>query len=225
MTPVIRRVLQLLVLVLLQAAALFVSAGTFAWPAGWWYLFLYVFMLGVGSIYLFPAHKDVVEERSKGVRGGKRWDLLLTRLMILPTFGLLILAGLDERFGWTAPLPVWLRIVGGMLFLIGYILVLWAMHANRFFSQSVRIQTERGHVAVTDGPYRLVRHPGYLGMTTSLAGAVFLLDSLYGLACLLFYLIVIVIRTNLEDRTLLDELPGYREFTARTRYRLLPGLW
>jgi len=80
-------------------------------------------------------------------------------------------------------------------------------------------------VAVTDGPYRIVRHPGYLGMTTSLLGAVFLLDSLYGLACFALYLALIVVRTTFEDRTLRAELPGYAEYAARTKFRLIPGLW
>lgn len=80
-------------------------------------------------------------------------------------------------------------------------------------------------MAVTGGPYQIIRHPGYLGMTVSLLGAVFLLDSRYGLICFGLYVILIIIRTALEDRTLLAELPGYREYVARTRFRLVPGLW
>jgi protein-S-isoprenylcysteine O-methyltransferase Ste14 len=217
--------MQLLVLVLLQAALLFVSAGTVRWPAGWWYIGLYVIMLACASFILIPNRREVVEERSKGAQGGKGWDLLLTRLMIFPTLGLLVVCGLDYRLGWTQPLPLWLRLTGGLLFLAGYALVLWAMYTNKFFSQTVRIQSERGHAAVTDGPYRTIRHPGYLGMSLSLLGAVFILDSLWGLVCFVSYLVLIVARTVLEDRTLQDELPGYREYATRTRYRLLPGIW
>ena len=225
MSPIFLRILQLLVLVLIQAALLFVSAGTLGWSAGWWYIGLYVLMLAAATFVMIPNRKEVIEERSKGAQGGKRWDTWLTRLMIIPSLGLLVLAGLDQRWSWTPPLPAWVRLSGGLLFLLGYALVLWAMYANKFFSQVVRIQTERGHVAVTAGPYRIVRHPGYLGITTSMLGAVFLLDCPYGLACFLLYLVLIILRTRLEDRTLLAELPGYPEFAARTKFRLVPGLW
>ena len=225
MSPIFLRILQLIALVFIQAVLLFVSAGTLGWPAGWWYIGLYVLMLAAASFIMIPNRREVIEERSKGAQGGKRWDHWLTQLMIIPTLGLLVLAGLDQRWSWTPPLPLWARLSGGLLFLLGYALVLWAMYVNKFFSQVVRIQAERGHVAVTTGPYRIVRHPGYLGITISLLGAVFLLDSPYGLVCFLLYLVLIILRTALEDRTLLAELPGYPEFAARTKFRLIPGLW
>jgi protein-S-isoprenylcysteine O-methyltransferase Ste14 len=225
MSPILLRILQLLVLVLLQAVLLFASAGNLRWPAGWWYIGLYVLMLVAASFVMIPHRREVMEERSKGAKGGKRWDTWLTQLMIIPSLGLLVLAGLDQRWSWTAPLPAWVRLSGGFLFVLGYALVLWAMYANKFFSQVVRIQTERGHVAVTDGPYRIVRHPGYLGMTASMLGAVFLLDTLYGLACFLLYLMLIILRTSREDQTLQAELPGYPGYAARTRFWLIPGLW
>lgn len=225
MSPLIRRVLQLFVLVLIQTAALFVSAGTLGWPAGWWYIGLYLLLLAVGSFVLAPAHKEVIEERSKGAAGGKEWDVWITRLMGIPALGLLVLSGFDQRWNWSPPLPLGLRLFGGLTFVAGYALVLWAMCVNQYFSQIVRIQTERGHTAITDGPYRIVRHPGYLGTTISLLGAVFLLDTLYGLACFALYLVLIITRTALEDRTLRAELPGYAEYVTHTRYRLLPGVW
>ncbi len=174
-------------------------------------ILLYVLMLAGASFVMIPHRREVIEERSKGAKGGKRWDQRLTQLMMIPSLGLLALAGLDQRWNWTPPLPLWARLFGGLLFIAGYALVLWAMYTNKYFSQVVRIQKERGHMAVTEGPYRIVRHPGYLGMTTSLLGAVFLLDSLYGLACFILYLILIIMRTALEDQTLLAELPGYPE--------------
>jgi protein-S-isoprenylcysteine O-methyltransferase Ste14 len=225
MSPILLRILQLLMLVLLQAVLLFASAGDLRWQAGWWYISLYVLMLAAASFVMIPHRREVIEERSKGAKGGKRWDYWLTQLMILPSLGLLVLAGLDQRWSWTAPLPAWVRLSGAFLFVAGYALVLWAMYANKFFSQVVRIQTERGHVAVTDGPYRIVRHPGYLGMTISMLGAVFLLDTVFGLACWLLYLVLILLRIAREDQTLQAELPGYREYAARTKFRLVPGLW
>ncbi len=225
MTPVLRRILQLLVLVAVQAILLFLSAGSYRWAAGWWYIGLYVAMLALASLVILPNRAEVVAERSKGTQGGKTWDLWITRLMSIPTLGLLILAGLDQRWSLTPSLPLWVRLFGGLCFVAGYAIVLWAMYTNQYFSQVVRIQTERGHAAVTDGPYRFIRHPGYLGMSMSMLGAVFLLDSIWGLVCFALYILLIVTRTALEDRALRAELPGYQEYAARTKYRLIPGLW
>jgi protein-S-isoprenylcysteine O-methyltransferase Ste14 len=225
MSPILKRIFQLLVLVILQAIVLFVSAGSLRWPAGWWYIGLYLTMLLVASLIILPGHSEVMAERSKGISGGKSWDLWITRLMAFPTLGLLVLAGLDERWNLTPPLPLWVRLFGALAFMIGYAIVLWAMYSNPYFSQVVRIQSERGHVAMTGGPYRIVRHPGYLGMILSMLGAVFLLDSLWGLICFAFYLALIVTRTALEDRTLRAELSGYAEYGSHTKYRIFPGVW
>ena len=225
MSPIFLRILQLIALVIIQGVLLFASAGSLRWPAGWWYIGLYVLMLLLASFLMIPNRREVVEERSKGAKGGKTWDRWLTQLMIIPSLGLLVLTGLDQRWNWTQPLPLWLRLSGVVIFILGYALVLWAMYTNKYFSQVVRIQSERGHVAVTDGPYRIVRHPGYLGMSTSILGAVFILDSLYGLACFLLYLVLIITRAALEDHMLQAELPGYAEYATRTRYRLFPGVW
>jgi protein-S-isoprenylcysteine O-methyltransferase Ste14 len=225
MSPIIQRILQLLVLVLLQAVLLFASAGTIYWPAGWLYIGLYLLMLAGASFVMIPRRREVIEERSKGVKGGKSWDLWITRLIAIPTLGLLIVSGLNVRFGWTPPFPVWATILGVLLFTAGYVMVLWAMYTNKYFSQVVRIQTERGHSAITGGPYTIVRHPGYLGMTFSMLGSVLILDAYYGFACFLLYLILVIARTSLEDQTLRAELPGYLEYSRQTRFRLIPGIW
>ena len=225
MSPVWSRALQLFELAVIQAVILFVSAGTLCWAAGWWYIGLYVFLLVIGAGVLIRDRTDVIAERSKGAAGSKGWDRWVTSLMIMPTVGILALAGLDARWDWTPSLPLWLRLVGGLAFAAGYAVVLWAMYANPYFAQVVRIQTERGHVAVSGGPYRIVRHPGYFGMTLSMLGAVFLLDSLWGLTAFALYAALIAVRTALEDKTLRAELPGYVEFSAHTKYRLIPGVW
>ena len=109
--------------------------------------------------------------------------------------------------------------------MLGYAFSSWALIVNRFFSGTVRIQTERGHHVVTDGPYRIIRHPGYAG---SLLGYVFipiLLDSLWAFIPAVLLIIVMFIRTASEDSTLQTELPGYAEYAEKTRYRLIPGIW
>jgi protein-S-isoprenylcysteine O-methyltransferase Ste14 len=225
MSPIVRRIIQLFVLVLIQALVLFISAGSFTWAAGWWYIGLYFGTIIAASLIFLPKRPEVVIERSKGSEGGKPWDILLTRLIAIPAFGLLIISGLDERWGWTAPLPLWSRLLGGTFFMGGYVIVLWAMYTNKYFSQIVRVQSDRGHVAVTDGPYRIVRHPGYLGMLLSTMGVPLLLDSLYAFICVVLYAVILITRITFEDRTLHDELPGYIEYQKHTRYKLIPGIW
>jgi protein-S-isoprenylcysteine O-methyltransferase Ste14 len=225
MSPILKRIAQLLVLVLVQAALLFVSAGTLNWPAGWLYIGLYLGMLLLATVIILPGHSEVVAERSKGTTGGKSWDLRITRLMAIPTLGLLVLAGVDQRWSLSPSLPLWVRLFGMLAFMLGYAVVVWAMYSNPYFSQVVRIQSERGHTAVSNGPYHFVRHPGYFGMTSSMFGSVLLLDTLWGFTCFTLYLALVLIRTALEDRTLQAELPGYSEYAQQTKYRLFPGIW
>ena len=174
---------------------------------------------------MLPHRKEVIEERSKGAAGGKTWDIWLTRIMSIPSLGLLIVAGLDQRFGWSPDFNLAFQMIGGVLFMLGYAVVVWAMYTNQFFSSVVRIQAERGHVAVTGGPYRFVRHPGYVGMMVSALGGVWLLRSTWTMIPYALYVAVVITRTALEDKTLRAELPGYVEYASRTRYRLLPGIW
>ena len=150
---------------------------------------------------------------------------MLTTLAGLPTLGVPIVAGLDQRFGWSSQMVPLIHLAGLTLFALGQGLFSWAMVSNKYFSTLVRIQLDRGHTVATSGPYRYVRHPGYTGYTVSSLGMALALGSLWAmipaglLACLL------VVRTALEDRTLQDELSGYRDYAQRVRYRLLPGVW
>ena len=225
MNPILRRMIQLLVMFLVQAALLFGGAWTLRWVAAWVYVGLYIGMLLFASALMIPAHKDVIVERGKGGKGAKTWDKWITRLLAIPSLGLLVLAGLDFRFGWTDSLATWTFWLGIPFFILGYFVVLWAMYVNPFFSQVVRIQTERGHTAMTGGPYRFLRHPGYVGMIISFIGSVLLLGSLYGWIFFALYLALVLIRTTLEDRILQVELPGYAEYAGKVRYRILPGVW
>ena len=136
-----------------------------------------------------------------------------------------IVAGLDHRFGWSPVFSTWLNITGIILIALGYAFAAWALAENRFFSSMMRIQTDRGHVVCDSGPYRIVRHPGYAGNLLAMPGIVLALDSAWTLVPVGIALVVAVIRTALEDRTLQEELPGYQEYTSRVRYRLLPGVY
>lgn len=225
MTVLVRRGVQVLVTIALQVVVLFASAGTVRWPAGWLYVGLYVGVVAVGAAVLVPGHREVVEERSRGRQGAVAWDRHLTRALTVVWLGILAVAGLAERWGWLPGLPSWLVAVGVALFLLGSGIMLWAMAANPFFSQVVRIQAERGHTVVADGPYSVVRHPGYTGMCLSTLGTALLLGSLWALLPWAGCVALLALRTSLEDQTLAGELDGYGEYRTRTRYRLVPRVW
>lgn len=140
-------------------------------------------------------------------------------------YPMVAVAGLDHRYNWSPDFPLWLIVVGFVLISLGYAFATWAFVENRFFSSVVRIQTERGHVVCDTGPYRFVRHPGYSGNIVALFGIVLALGTVWTLIPTAVALIIAVIRTALEDRTLQDELPGYRDYAQRVRYRLIPWIF
>ena len=160
------------------------------------------------------------------VQSAKAWDKVLAPLMALSvSFPMVIVAGLDHRFGWSPGFPLWLVVLGFLLIVLGYAFASWALIENRFFSSVVRIQVDRGHVVCDSGPYRFVRHPGYAGNMLALPGVMLALGSMWTLIPAVVALIIAVIRTVLEDQTLDEELPGYRDYARRVRYRLIPGIY
>jgi protein-S-isoprenylcysteine O-methyltransferase Ste14 len=226
MTPAIRkRLVQITFLVLVQALILFACAWKWTWWNAWAYMGLYLAFLLFNVFMLLPNHKELVEERSQVGEGAKGWDRVIGTIGTAGGLLILILAGLDERFGWAGSLPLWVQIVALIMLGLSYPLFTWAMVSNRFFSTIVRIQKERGHTVETGGPYRFVRHPGYTSLLVSYIFIPFALGSLW--ACIPMVLLVanLFIRTALEDRTLLNELDGYRDYAKRVRYRLIPGVW
>ena len=225
MSPLLRRAAQLLVLALVQAVVLVVSAGTLRWVTAWVYVGLYVGLIALAIVVIVPRHPEVVEERSRGRAGAVGWDRRVTTALGVASMSILAVAGMQHRWSWPPPMPMWLVALGAVLIVCGYLLVVAAMAANPFFAQVVRIQAERGHVAMTGGPYRVVRHPGYAGMTLSALGSALLLGSVWALLPWVCYVALLVVRTTLEDRLLTEQLSGYVAYRRTTRYRLVPGLW
>ena len=218
----------LVVVYLFIPLVLLVCGGDFGWWQAWGYTLLIVAAGPGGRVWAELRHPGLMAERQnmEKAQSAKAWDKVLAPLMALSvSFPLVIVAGLDHRFGWTPVFPLWLIVLGFLLISIGYAFAAWALAENRFFSSVVRIQTERGHVVCDSGPYRIVRHPGYAGNLLALPGMVLALSSMWTLIPVAVALIIAVIRTTLEDRTLQDELPGYRDYARRVRYRLIPGIY
>ncbi len=223
-----RRWIGLFAVYLVIPLILFISAGDLAWWQAWIYALLIVAAGLGGHWWMERRNPGILAERSfSGPRPGvKAWDRILSPLMAITiSFPLVIVAGLDHRFGWSAPFPLWLNIVGLLLTAAGYGFGAWAAVENRFFTGLVRIQTERGHVVCDTGPYRIVRHPSYAGNILPLPGIALGLGSAWTFIPAAVALVIVVLRTALEDRTLQDELPGYRDYARRVRYRLLPGIY
>jgi len=156
----------------------------------------------------------------------KKWDKVVSGLYALAMYlALPSVAGLDERFGWTGDLSVTWHVAGAVVLAAGVGLSAWAMIANAYFSTAVRIQTDRGHTVCSTGPYRFVRHPGYVGFILQALGLPILLGSLWALIPGITATVLMIIRTSLEDRTLQAELPGYQDYVQKVRYHLVPGIW
>ena len=209
---------------------LLVCGGDFGWWQAWIFALLFFVASIGGRVWAERRHPGLLAERERTRFGKipdtKPWDKVLAPLMgISLSFPLMIVAGLDHRFGWSPVFPTWLNILGLVLIAFGYAVAVWALGENRFFSSVVRIQTERGHVVCDSGPYRFVRHPGYAGNALPLPGIVLALSSVWTLIPAAVALIITLIRTSLEDRTLQNELPGYSDYAQRVRYRLFPGIY
>lgn len=223
-----RQWVRIVVVYLSIPAVLLACSGDLGWWQAWVYAVLLVATGLGGRIWALRRHPDLMAERqsTETMQNAKAWDKVLAPLMAL-SFGypLVIVAGLDHRFGWSLALPIWVVVFGFVLIALGYLFATWAFAENRFFSSVVRIQTDRGHTVCDTGPYRVVRHPGYAGNLLPLLGLVLALSSTWTLVPALAALLITLIRTALEDRTLQEELPGYRDYTQRVRYRLIPGVY
>ncbi|HOG45549.1 MAG TPA: isoprenylcysteine carboxylmethyltransferase family protein [Anaerolineae bacterium] len=221
---VARALLSLVVLI----ASPFLAAGRLDWWPAWALVALTLAASVAARIIPARRNPDLLAERARfaEAEGVKPWDRVLMPIVgIVGPLAVWVVAGLDERFGWPPLVSLPLQVVGLLIVAAGGALATWAMAENRFFSAVVRIQRDRGHSVISSGLYRLVRHPGYSAGVLNAIAAPLALGSLWALIPGLLCVGAIAVRTALEDRTLQAELPGYREYAQRVRYRLLPGVW
>jgi len=213
--------IQSVAFLVLAAVALFASAGTVAILTYWIYLAIFAAVFVASFLWLDP---DLARERMRP--GGKKPPLAL-RLISAVLFVHWIIAGLDHgRFHWSDTVPARLQWTALIALAAGYAFCLWAMRVNRFFSSIVRIQNDRGQVVITTGPYAIIRHPGYLaGIIIMIASGPALNSWIATTMLMVCALPFLLHRVITEDRVLLAELPGYRDYAERVRWRLLPGIW
>jgi len=209
-----------------MGVALFWSAGRIDWWAGWAALAVMGVWIAATAIVVLRLNPALLAERLGPRQGAKSWDVAIVSSLGLVTLVRYIVAGLDQRYGWTGGLPVAAQLAALAVCAAGYdLLFVWAITSNAFFSQVVRIQPERGQTVVTGGPYRYVRHPAYIGAILYELAAPVLLASWWAMIPSALAAVLLIVRTALEDRTLQAELAGYGKYARRVRYRLVPGIW
>ena len=208
-----------------MAVALFWSAGRMDWWPAWAAIFVWVAWFAGMDIVMLRSNSQLIAERLSPPKGAKAWDRAIVSIMRLTQLARYILAGLDLRHGWTNGFPLAVQVAAIGVCLLSSALFTWAMASNTFFSQVVRIQSEHGHAVATSGPYRYVRHPGYVGSILFELGISSLFGSWWAILAGAVCALLLILRTALEDRTLQAELPGYADYARQVRCRLLPGIW
>ncbi|MBW2030870.1 MAG: isoprenylcysteine carboxylmethyltransferase family protein [Deltaproteobacteria bacterium] len=211
---------------IVMAIAFFLAAGRLDLLRAWVFFGIYLAGAVVGALIMWRFAPGLANQRAFVKQGTKTWDKAFLAiyfpisLVVFP-----IVAGLDVgRYRWSQ-LDTTYAIIGVILYLACFVLGCWAMVVNEHFEATVRIQTDRGHKVITSGPYRFVRHPGYLSMILGGLSACFVLGSAYSLIPAAVSVAAVVVRTHLEDRTLQGELTGYSEYVKQTPHRLIPGIW
>jgi protein-S-isoprenylcysteine O-methyltransferase Ste14 len=202
-----------------------ITSGTWGGWQGWFYIALDV-GLGLLAAIWVPLTPELEEERTSIKEGVKTWDkYIVISLSLWYPFGILVLAGLDSRYSWSSDITLLLVILAALLAIAGRVFSTWAAASNPFYGRFVRIQSDRGHLVIEEGPYTIVRHPGYSGLLVFLLSAGVILGSWWTVLGNIIVAGVLILRTALEDQMLLTDLSGYAEYAQRVRYRLIPRIW
>lgn len=214
-----------IVSIIAMGVAIFWSAWRIDWWPAWAAIAVWLVWFTATDILMLRLNPELMAERLTPPKGAKAWDKAIMSTFRLTTLVRYILAGLDQRYGWTGDFSSAAQIAALAVCVLSYTLLAWAMFSNTFFSQIVRIQSDRGHAVATAGPYRYVRHPAYVGMILFELAMGILLASWWALIAGGVCAILLILRTALEDRTLQAELSSYADYARQVRYRLLPGIW
>ena len=206
---------------LLVGLLLFLPAGTFRWPQAWLLigiLFVPMFAAGLFMMWKNPnllrKRLDAREEQDK-----QKTVIRLSGLMFLAAF---VIAGLNFRFGWI-PLPMSVSYAAAVVFLLAYALYAEVLRENVYLSRTVEVQT--GQKVIDTGLYGIVRHPMYMSTLVLFLSMPLVLGSVISFAVMLFYIPIIAKRIRNEEKVLEEGLPGYREYKARVRYKVIPYIW
>jgi protein-S-isoprenylcysteine O-methyltransferase Ste14 len=221
-----RLAIQCLLTAVVTGAMLFLPAGTLKFWPGWIFLALLLVPMAAGSIYFYERDPQLVERRlqTKEKVGEQKRIMKIAKLIF---FGAFLIPGFDFRFGWSrrtfGEVPLWLMIFSGALAFAGYLMTYWVLASNSYASRIIQVEKEQR--VISAGPYRIVRHPMYLGAVISLAFTPLALGSYWAVPVFALIIPVIVLRILNEEKILRQELAGYPEYSQRTRSRLVPFVW
>lgn len=221
-----RLLLQNTILTAAMGALLFAAAGTLHWPGAWVLLATFVLLGPLCGWWLYRIDPALLAERLRPVlqKDQPAADKGFMIVFIVAMLGWLIAMGLDRRH-LASEMPLAMQALGLVLYLASTLFTLWVFRENSFAAPVVKLQAERAQRVISTGPYGYVRHPMYSGMILFFASVPLILGSWWGLAIAPLFLALLAVRIRIEERTLTAGLPGYAEYAARVRYRLVPGLW
>lgn len=223
-----KRVLIAILYFLVYPAVIMLLSGDLFWVEGWIFGIWYFAMSLTTTVYLYGKDLWLLSERYKkpGSEGHKKWDVYVTYAYRWGFRVWLVIMPLDaKRFGWTVYSPTWAKFLGGALLVISFFFLCRAYTDNTFLSPLVRIQSERNHYVVSTGVYGFVRHPMYLGLTLQLIGAPMFVGSNYGIIAGILMSLLLAGRIIGEEKMLVNELEGYKEYREKVKYRLIPFIW
>jgi len=219
-------IVQCMLTAVVVGAMLFLPAGTWKYWQGWIFLGLLMIPMVAAAIYFVERDPQLVERRlqAKEKVGEQKLIMNLAKPIFLVAF---LLPGLDFRFGWSrrtfGAVPIWLMICSGAIALAGYLMTYWVMSANSYASRIIQVEKEQRVISI--GPYRIVRHPMYLGGIISILFTPLALGSYWALPVFALIIPIIILRLLNEEKILRQELAGYSEYCRNTRFRLIPLVW
>ncbi len=204
---------------------LIILAGRLNYWQAWLFGFICLLVV-IGISFLFGKNFKEIQDRMKSGPGTKWWDILFWLIYGPMNLAIPVIAGLDAgRFHWSPAYSSYLYLIAYLVFIVSALFHIWAIRSNKFYASTVRIQHEREQTVISDGPYRYVRHPGYLGIILMVSSMALALGSLWALIPAILVGVLLFVRTALEDRTLQKEFIGYREYCQKVKFRILPGIW
>ena len=208
------------------SATFFGTAGTLNWPEAWLYMIVQFSFSATTAVWLKRNDPELLKDRMTFLKSSARtWDKVILWIMTVVAIPYMLLPGLDAvRYQWSS-VPLVFKVVAFAGVAMAFLLIAWVMRENTYLSRIVEIQEERGHTPITTGPYQWVRHPMYVGVIIIFVCIPLALGSLWALIPAALLTALIVVRTHFEDKTLREELEGYKDYSVNVPYRLVPGIW